>query len=89
MAGNRGKNVVSCFYCINCGKQGIPIWRKRSRIREQGHRKALYCVNCKTRINHIEVRTEEEKRQFIEDFTAGRYAEEAERSIEFEQAVKD
>lgn len=80
MAGSRKQRVISRFYCISCGKQGIPIWREKAHIRERGHRKALYCLNCKTVINHIEVRTLDEWDQFLEDFTAGKYVEEAEAS---------
>lgn len=83
MAGSRKKRVISSFYCISCGNQGIPIWREKAHIREQGHRKALYCLNCKTVINHIEVRTPEERDQFLEDFAAGKYVEEAEASKEY------
>lgn len=80
MAGSRKQRIISSLYCISCGKQGIPIWREKAHIREQGHRKALYCLNCKTVINHIEVRTPEEREQFLKDFADGKYAEEAEAS---------
>ena len=80
MAGSRKQRVISSLYCISCGKQGIPIWREKAHIREQGHRKALYCMNCKTVINHIEVRTPEERDQFLKDFADGKYVEEAEAS---------
>lgn len=84
MAGSRRKSELSSeFWCINCGKKGIPIMRSRSRRREQGHRKALFCVTCKMVINHIETRNEDEARQFREDFAAGKFAEEARESILF------
>ena len=81
MAGSRPiREASSEFWCISCGKKGIPIVRKHGRTREKGHRKGLYCVNCRAVINHVETRNEEEKRKFLEDFAAGRFAEEAERS---------
>lgn len=86
MAGSRKKRELSSrFWCISCGKEGIPIMRERSRRRESGHRKALYCMNCRTVVNHLETRNEEEARRFREDFAAGRYAAEAERSIQYEK----
>ena len=83
MAGTREQKTISEFYCINCGNMGIPVWRKRGRLREQWHRKALYCTTCKQTVNHVEIRTEEELMQFKEDFAEGKYREEAERSIAY------
>ncbi len=83
MAGRRKQKVISTLYCIRCGRQGIPIWRDKSHTREKGHRKALFCTNCRMTINHIEVRTEEEKERFLRDFAAGRFREEAEQSARY------
>ena len=84
MAGSRKRREVqSEFWCISCGRKGIPIMRESSRIREQGHRKALYCITCRTTVNHVETRNEEEARQFREDFEAGKYADEAKKSLEY------
>lgn len=76
------------FYCINCGKPGIPVWRKKSKRREPYHRKILYCPNCRVAINHIEIRTEEEKTEFINNFEEGRYKEEAEAAIAYANGRK-
>ena len=84
MAGRRKqRDFSSDFWCIRCGKKGIPVARPRGHIREKGHRKALYCIHCKMKINHIETRNEEEKLEFLRNFAAGMYAEEAERSAEY------
>ena len=89
MAGSRKKREVSSeFWCINCGKKGIPIMRERSKRRGPGHRKALYCITCKMIINHIETRNEEEARRFREDFDTGKYAEEAVKSVEYAKEHK-
>lgn len=89
MAGSRRKaEALSEFWCIGCGEKGIPVLRNRGRIREKGHRKALYCIRCRTIINHVETRNAEEARRFREDFAAGKYAEEAERSIAFAKEHK-
>lgn len=65
------------FYCLRCGKKGIPIARKRSKLKEPLHRKKLYCLNCKIEVNHIECKTETEVKQFKEDFANGVYKAEA------------
>ena len=83
MAGSRRKLEMHTFYCINCGKPGIPIWRKTAKQKERYHRKILYCPNCKLAVNHIEIKTEAEKEQFIQDFQNGNYREEAEAAIEY------
>ena len=75
----------SDFWCISCGKKGIPIVRSRSKRKGMGHRKALYCVNCRMVINHIETRNLEEAKQFREDYQAGKYKKEAEESIRYEK----
>lgn len=85
MAGSRSRmEALSEFWCISCGRKGIPIMRKRGRRRETGHRKALYCVNCRRIINHIETRNEDEAQRFREDFEAGLYEAEAAESIAYD-----
>ena len=89
MAGNRAKRVISDFYCINCGKKGIPVWRKRGHLREPGHRKALYCTTCGRVVNHIEIRTMEEAEKFRKEYAEGKYAEEARESIQYALAREE
>ena len=45
---------MSDFYCTRCGRQGIPIPRKKGAEREAGHLKKLWCLYCKEEINHVE-----------------------------------
>jgi hypothetical protein len=71
------------FYCLNCGKPGIPLRRKLSFQHGAMHRKKLYCPNCKTEVNHIEIKTLEQEEQFKEDFKNGVYKHEAEESLDF------
>lgn len=73
------------FYCINCGKKGIPISRQSGHKRGAFHRKWMYCPNCKHTVNHVECRTQEEKEQFMADFLAGKYKEEAELELNYEK----
>lgn len=49
------KGNLSDFYCTCCGKKGIPIFRA-GRVREPGHLKKLYCINCQKETNFVEVR---------------------------------
>lgn len=84
MAGRRNwREISSEFWCISCGEKGIPIMRERCKQRGKGHRKALYCVRCRKVINHIETRNEEEAQRFREEYAAGKYAAEAELSIQY------
>ena len=70
------------FYCLNCGKKSIPLSRKSGHQHARNHRKKLYCPNCKQEVNHIEIKTEEDRQQFLEKFENGEYIEEAKESIE-------
>jgi len=56
--------------------------------REHGHRKALYCIYCRTVVNHVETRNGEEAQRFAEDFAAGEYTEEAAESIAYGKGHK-
>lgn len=46
---------ISTFFCVQCNNQ-ISLPRKSSRQRERGHLKKIYCVKCKTEVNHSEQR---------------------------------
>ena len=65
------------FYCINCGKKGIPILRDKSHLHSKNHRKVLYCPFCKETVNHIEITSFEQAEKFKEDFEKGVYKDEA------------
>ena len=69
------------FYCLRCGQPGIPVMRKLGKQHGSFHRKRLYCPHCKVEINHVEVRNQEEKEQFLEAFNNGEYKNEAEESL--------
>lgn len=71
------------FFCINCGKKGIPLRRKVGFQHGRFHRKKLYCPYCKMEINHIECKNMEDVEQFLEDFKNGVYIDEAEESISY------
>lgn len=51
-----GKTYISNMFCTLCGKQGISIPRKANELREPGHLKRLYCLNCQKIVNHVEIK---------------------------------
>lgn len=69
------------FFCLNCGREGIPIQRRLSLRKENNHRKRLYCPWCKMEINHIECQTEFEIQDFKKHFENGEFIEEAQESL--------
>lgn len=79
--------VTHRFFCMNCGKEGIPISRNRGRDRGKFHRKVLYCPNCKKTVNHIECRDDEEIVQFKNNFEQGIYINEVQESLKFMQTI--
>ena len=66
------------FYCMRCGRKGIPIARRDSHNHEKHHRKKLWCPYCGMEVNHIECRNE-----FKQAFEAGEYKEEVAESLAF------
>ena len=51
-----GKKLQQVFLeCQKCGRTQM-IWRKKSRLKEPWHVKHLWCIDCKDRTAHVEVR---------------------------------
>ena len=77
--------MESEFYCIKCGKRGMLIPRKAGKGREAGHLKRLWCLNCKTEFNHVEVKPY--THYDIEDFELereyGNFDEEGNRKMKY------
>ena len=71
------------FYCLKCGNKGIPIMRRDAKKHTPFHRKKLYCLYCKTEVNHIECTNQLEVAEFKENFEKGAYIDEAKASISF------
>ena len=64
------------FYCVECGRKGIPIVRKHGYYREAGHLKKLYCLCCQTETNHAEIKVGNANYtydDFLLEFTLGRF----------------
>lgn len=78
-----GSYVEHSFYCLNCGKKGIPIWRNEGHLRAKNHRKVLYCPFCQETVNHIELTSYDEIEKFKEDFEKGVYKDEAAHSLSY------
>ena len=68
------------FYCLLCGRPGIPLRRKTGFKHEAFHRKKLYCPFCKKEVNHIEIKSFSEREEFLENFKYGVYKDEAKES---------
>ena len=85
MARNQ-KTSMSNFYCTKCGKQGLPVHRKRGQLREGGHLKKLYCIYCGVEVNHAEVREigGYSYEDFMEEFNSGRFKEDGTRDSKSE-----
>lgn len=77
------KYTSNKLFCVNCGKESIPISRKNAKLHTKFHRKKMYCPWCKLTLNHVEIRSDEEKEEFLEMYNDGQFKEEAKKSIEF------
>lgn len=77
----KSNTIGHSFYCMNCGREGIPLSRRAGREKERFHRKRLYCPWCHQECNHIEVRNDAEKQEFLELFIKGEFQEEVKASI--------
>lgn len=71
------KTTRSRFFCTCCGKEGLPVLRPLNHIREAGHLKKLYCLNCKKETNHAEIREigGYSQEDFEKEFSQGRFVE--------------
>lgn len=65
----------SRFFCTQCGKEGIPVHRKKGQEREGGHLKKLYCIYCGKEVNHVEIRDvgEYNLEDFKQEYNLGRF----------------
>lgn len=67
----------SDFYCVECGKKGIPIVRNIGAQRESGHLKNLFCIYCGKECNHAEIRpgSNYTYEDFMREFKMGRFVD--------------
>lgn len=64
------------FWCIKCGRSGIPLPRNKRNKKERFHRKKMYCPYCKIEINHVECKTQDDVLKFKMMYADGAFAEE-------------
>lgn len=71
------------FYCTCCGRRGIPIGRNMGNLKEKGHLKKLFCVNCNREVNHAEVieNSQYDRLTFIDEFKSGNFDHDGNRLI--------
>jgi hypothetical protein len=79
----RGNYETHDFYCLNCGKKGIPIARKRGHQHSNGHYKKLFCLYCNEEINHFECKNYCDVIEFKEKFEKGEFKDAAKESISY------
>lgn len=79
----RGNYETHRFFCIRCGKEGIPLMRKQGHKHTDFHRKKLYCPYCKMEINHVECKTQADVNEFKENFKNEVYKDEVEESLAY------
>ncbi len=75
------KMVTHDFYCICCGKKGIPVARNRGHQHGKLHMKKLFCLTCQKEVNHVECKNYEDVLEFREKFERGDYEDAAKESI--------
>ena len=73
----KSKTEVHRFFCMNCGREGIPLSRRISGQKERFHRKKLYCIYCRQEVNHVECKTEQDVMDFKINFENGVYENES------------
>lgn len=59
------------FFCTQCGKEGLSVWRNSATQRGKGHLKKLYCIYCKAEKNHYECYNEKDIVKFRMKFERG------------------
>jgi len=84
-----GKHSVtmSDFYCVHCGKAGLPVWRRKGGARKDGHLKTLFCIFCGKETNHVECKpnTPYNYEDFKLEFEYGNFTEEGSRIYTLKQ----
>lgn len=69
------------FFCVNCGQEGMPVYRSLAKQRGKMHRKKLYCIYCGQEVNMVECYNDEDVEKFKRNFESGVYEDEAKESI--------
>ena len=83
MSKKRASMELHDFYCIGCGNKGIALQRKTGFKHSSHHRKKLYCIYCKSEVNHIECQTYEDVENFKNNYKNGVYDIERQESFHY------
>ena len=68
--------IQSCFFCTKCGKERIPISRKKAKMRNELQLKKIWCIHCKEEVNHLEIRSfDHNKEELLERLKNGEFYE--------------
>lgn len=81
------KNETHDFYCTQCGKKVLPIFRT-GRVREKGHLKKLWCFNCNKENNCVEISNSYTIEMFNYEFEHHNFTEEGNRIYKVETIIK-
>ena len=78
------------FFCTCCGREGIPIQRKKGQDREGGHLKVLYCLSCNKETNHVEIREFDDYTpdSFKKEFEGGNFTTNGERKKTWREFIR-
>lgn len=66
---------MSRFFCTECGKEGLPVFRNNGQKRKGGHLKKLYCPHCRKELNFVEIKDSYTIDDFKEEFKLGRFVD--------------
>ena len=68
--------IQSSFFCTKYGKEGIPLSRKKAKMRNELHLKKIWCIHCKEEVNHLEIRSfDHNKEELLERLKNGEFYE--------------
>lgn len=87
----KGKDLLtlSDFYCTCCGNKGIPVFRRKSKERESGHLKKLFCIYCQADKNMVEIRNSNKYTldDFLIEFNGHNFTEDGQRILPYKQFI--
>ena len=77
------------FYCTKCGQKGLPVCRN-GRMRERGHLKKIFCINCGIEVNHVECvpGSKYDKEIFLKEYSDGNFDDDGLRKIPLSQWIE-
>jgi hypothetical protein len=95
MGKTKNKRIsISEMYCTSCGHRCLDIPRV-GKMREPGHLKKLYCLNCEEQTNCVEIRPfgKYTYDDFLIEFENGNFTKDGKRIVksykQFEAFVRD